>query len=192
MEQKRVPWAPLVLTMCIIVIDQIVKLIIIKTIPINHIGVSLLNDFLRIVHARNLGVAFSLGDGLPSGVRRILFVVLPIIVMVFVLVYYVKSRDLTTGMRWCLAGILGGGIGNLIDRIVRPLGVVDFVHIKVYGFLGMERWPVFNVADASVVVAGIALIVLFAVYEKRMGRTSPEASSEDGRCDDPAKEGSDE
>jgi len=55
---------------------------------------------------------------------------------------------------------LGGGIGNLIDRIFRSFRVVDFISVKVYGFLGFERWPTFNVADASLVVSGILLAAL--------------------------------
>ena len=64
-----------------------------------------------------------------------------------------------------MAGIIGGGFGNLIDRIFRPAGVVDFIDVRFYGIFGLERWPTFNVADASVVVAGILLIVSF-ILEK--------------------------
>ncbi len=168
MEKRSTLLIPFVLTATIVVIDQIVKLIIVRTIPLNRIGVSLLNDFLRIVHVRNLGVAFSLGNALPGPARRVWFVAVPALVMVVVAVYYFRSDDLTPGMRWCLAGILGGGIGNLIDRVFRPLGVVDFVHVRVYGFLGMERWPVFNVADSSIVVSGILLVILFMVRERTL------------------------
>jgi signal peptidase II len=61
--------------------------------------------------------------------------------------------------RWATAGILGGGIGNLIDRIFRSEGVVDFISIKFYGFLGFERWPTFNIADSSVVVCCLLLFI---------------------------------
>ena len=72
-----------------------------------------------------------------------------------------KSNDFTKLQRWAIAGIVGGGIGNLIDRIFRPEGVVDFIDVKFYGLFGMERWPTFNVADSAVVVCGILLIVSF-------------------------------
>lgn len=167
MTSRRIPLLPFVLTIVIIGVDQLLKFLIVAKIQL-HDGISVFNDFLRIVHARNLGIAFSLGDGLPASARRIAFIIVPAIVMVGVVVYYMRSSELTRGMRWALAGILGGGIGNLIDRIFKPLGVVDYLHVKVYGFLGMERWPVFNLADSSVVVSGIALIVLFGLYEHRL------------------------
>ena len=62
-----------------------------------------------------------------------------------------------------VCGIVGGGIGNLIDRFFRPEGVVDFIDVKFYGLFGMERWPTFNVADSAVVVCGILLIISFKI-----------------------------
>ena len=61
--------------------------------------------------------------------------------------------------RWAVAGIIGGGMGNIIDRIFRPNGVVDYISVKFYGIFGMERWPTFNIADASVVVCCLYLLV---------------------------------
>ena len=172
MKERTIPLLPLVLTAAIIAVDQATKAIIVRTIPLNTRGLSALNDFLRIIHVRNLGVAFSLGNGLPESVRRIVFIIVPGLVMIGVLIYYVRAKELTMGMRWALAGILGGGLGNLVDRIFRPLGVVDFVHVRVYGFLGMERWPVFNVSDSSIVVSGILLVILFVVQEQNVRKES--------------------
>jgi signal peptidase II len=157
--ERPVPIRPFVFTLVVIALDQLLKWIIVARIPL-YGGFSILNDLVRIVHARNLGIAFSIGNSFPEAVRKLLFIVMPVFVMIALLVYYVRSKELTGGMRWALAGILGGGVGNLIDRIFRPLGVVDFVHVKVYGLFGMERWPVFNLADSTVVVCGIALVVL--------------------------------
>jgi signal peptidase II len=84
--------------------------------------------------------------------------VIPLAILSLLIVYYLKSKELTSVQRWAIAAILGGGFGNLIDRIFRPEGVVDFIDIKFFGILGMDRWPTFNIADASVVVAGIILI----------------------------------
>jgi len=160
---------PFVLTACIIIADQITKLLIIRNIPYPpaSIGKRLFGDFLWIVHARNLGIAFSIGDGFPELARRILFIALPLIVMIVVVVYYFKGSDLTRGMRWVMGGILGGGIGNLIDRIARPEGVVDYLSFKFYGIFGLERFPAFNVADSSIVVSSILLVILFILQERR-------------------------
>ncbi len=80
-------------------------------------------------------------------------------------VYYLRSKSLTDFQRWCFAAILGGGVGNLIDRFFRVGGVVDFVSVRFYGIFGFERWPTFNVADSTVVVAGIALLASFVREE---------------------------
>ena len=60
-------------------------------------------------------------------------------------------------------GIIGGGLGNLIDRFFRKEGVVDFIDVKFYGLFGLERWPTFNVADSAVVVFGLILVISFIV-----------------------------
>ena len=163
---KMAPIAPLVLTATIVCADQLTKFLVIQFISLGSI-VPILGDFVAITHVRNLGMAFSLGDSLSAPLRRLFFIAAPLVVMAGVGVYYFGNSELTKGMRWALAGILGGGIGNLIDRIARPSGVVDFMMVRVYGFLGMTYWPVFNLADSSVVVSGILLVLLFAIAERK-------------------------
>ena len=84
-----------------------------------------------------------------------------LLVIVIVMVVYFKNDEFTALQRWAIAGIAGGGIGNLIDRFFRFEGVVDFIDVKFYGLFGMERWPTFNVADSAVVVCGILLVASF-------------------------------
>lgn len=163
---KKAPITPLVLTATIVCADQLTKFLVIQIISLGSI-VPILGDFVAITHVRNLGMAFSLGDSLSPPLRRLFFIAAPLVVMAGVGIYYFGNSELTKGMRWALAGILGGGIGNLIDRIARPSGVVDFMMVRVYGFLGMTYWPVFNVADSSVVVSGILLVLLFAIAERK-------------------------
>lgn len=158
---------PLSLTVFILIFDQLTKYLIVKNIPYNTIGSSFFGGFLRIIHTRNLAIGFSIGDGLSPPARVIFFTVVPLIVLVFILIYFLRSKDLSTIQRWAVAGILGGGFGNLSDRIFRPLGVVDFIDVKFYGLFGFERWPTFNVADASVVIFGIMLFITFLVEERK-------------------------
>lgn len=156
---------PLILTLIILAADQITKIIIVNSIPIHTIGKSFFGGFLRIIHTRNLAIAFSLGNNLPEEVRFILFTILPIAVLAGLLVYFIKGEDFTTFQRWAVAGILGGGIGNIIDRVFRPLGVVDFIDVKFFGIFGLERWPTFNVADSTVVVSGILMLFAFIIED---------------------------
>jgi len=154
-------WKPFILTVVLVAADQITKFLVVDLIPLRTVGFSMKNEFFRLIHVRNTGVAFSLGDSLPLGVRKALFILLPLGVLVFLGVHILKGRDETIFQKFCLAGILGGGLGNLIDRIFRPGGVVDFLDVKFYGLFGLERWPTFNLADSSVVVCGILLFISF-------------------------------
>jgi len=152
---------PLILTLFILITDQLSKFLIVNSIPIHTIGKSFFGGILRIIHTRNLAIAFSIGNNLPDGVRYILFTIFPIAILIGLLIYFIKGNDFTNIQRWAVAGILGGGIGNLTDRVFRPLGVVDFVDVKFFGIFGLERWPTFNVADSTVVISGLLLLFSF-------------------------------
>jgi signal peptidase II len=158
---------PFSLTAAVISVDQGVKSFIANKWPQDHFITDVFgNDILWIIHVRNKAVAFSIGDNLPDSVRPLLFIVLPIIVLGFLVGYYFKSNEFTTLQHWVFAGIIGGGIGNIIDRIFRPDGVVDFISVKFYGILGFQRWPTFNIADTSVVVCCIILLISLLVSPK--------------------------
>jgi len=156
---------PLILTGFVIILDQITKAIIATTAigsriwPSPESGLFHSDNILRIIHVRNTAIAFSIGHDFPDPVKRLLFVLLPVIVLVILVLYYLSSNEFTRLQRWAVAGILGGGIGNMIDRIFRPEGVVDFIDVRFFGILGFERWPTFNVADTSVVVSCILLLI---------------------------------
>jgi signal peptidase II len=143
---------PLSLTLIILILDQYVKFLVVKYIPVYNIGFSLGGDFFRIIHVQNSGIAFSVGDTLPSAIRWVLFLIVPLCVVALVLVTYFQNDDFTPLQHWAIAGVVGGGLGNLIDRFVRADGVVDFIDVKFYGLFGLERWPTFNIADMSVLV----------------------------------------
>ncbi|MCR4741918.1 MAG: signal peptidase II [Treponema sp.] len=154
---------PIILALLVIVLDQITKLLIVKFIPINTIGTQFFGDFLRIVHVSNTGVAFSVGATWSETIRKLLFSLMPILVIALVCVVYFRNKDFTKLQRWAIMGIVGGGIGNLIDRIFRAEGVVDFIDVKFFGIFGLNRWPTFNVADSAVVVCGIILLITFII-----------------------------
>ena len=171
MENKQPSKAiPLLLTVAVIIADQLSKAWIVANIPENTVGFRFFGDFLAIIHVRNTAIAFSMGTGLPIAVKLVGFIFLPVILVVGVSVlYFSKKVEFTPLQRWTLALFLGGGIGNLIDRIFRSFRVVDFISVKVYGFLGFERWPTWNIADASLVVSGIliAITILFVPTNKK-------------------------
>ena len=156
---------PFSLTAAIILIDQISKALIDSTLKIGE-KMQVIGDFFWLWHIRNRGMAFSLGSGLPEGVREILFLALPIAVLLLLLIYYFRSQEIRGIQRWCFGAILGGGLGNLFDRFFRPEGVIDFISINFYGLLGLERYPTFNVADSTVVIAGIIMVISYISGQK--------------------------
>ncbi len=150
---------PFVLSGVIILLDQLTKWLVVQNIPLYSVGASFgKGGILRIIHVQNKAIGFSIGHTLPDTMRMILFIIVPVIVIIGIMVYLVKSNELMKFQRWMIALILGGGIGNLLDRLFRPMGVVDFIDVKFYGIFGLERWPTFNLADSAIVVGGILLI----------------------------------
>ena len=145
---------PFILSALVVLADQLTKAWIVATIPEDGVGYSFLGGFLRIIHVRNDAVAFSLGSSLDVPLKIVLFIALPIALVSFLSFLIVSSRhegELTELDLWCLAGIVGGGVGNLVDRLFRSLRVVDWISVRMYGLLGMEYFPTWNIADAAVV-----------------------------------------
>jgi signal peptidase II len=153
----------------IVVLDQVTKAAIVRRIPFNTIGARLWNDFIWIVHTKNLGIAFSIGDGLPQIARVLLFIGLPFVFLAFAVLYCLKTETLTKFQRVSIYLIISGGLGNLIDRTFRPDGVVDFISLAFYGIFGLERFPTFNVADSSISVGAVLLILSGFLWTKERG-----------------------
>ena len=161
------------LTALIVLLDQVTKLLVVARIPLYSIAWSFggpEKDFFRLVHVTNLGAAFSLGVNLPPVLRVIVIIIIPLLALVGATWYLIGSKVLTEVQRWCLAAAIGGGTGNQIDRLFRPAGVVDFLDFRFYGIFGMERWPTFNVADSSVVIAVCILVVSMLLQDIRNRR----------------------
>ena len=154
---------PFILTFAVIIADQITKCLVVTYIEPWTIGAQFFGDILRIVRVANNGVAFSMGDSLSLIGRRLCFGLVPVIIMGLVIGVYFRNKDFTMLQRWAICGVVGGGIGNIIDRIFRVEGVIDFIDVKFYGIFGLQRWPTFNVADMAVVICGIMLIISFVV-----------------------------
>ena len=90
---------PLVVAAVLMVADQMSKLAVVAWIPVNTVGWASAGDFLWLVHVRNLGVAFSMGNNLPDWLRMALFIVIPLGVMGAFLVFYWRDPSLTALQR---------------------------------------------------------------------------------------------
>lgn len=158
---------PFALSLGLLILDQITKAIVVAKMPIGVIYKRIFGDFIWLVHVRNTGAAFSIGADSSVAVRIIVLILLPLAVMAL-LSWAIASKMILHGaQRWFAAGILGGGMGTICDRIFRfDEGVVDFVSVNVYGLFGMDRWPTFNVSDSCVVVF-VILLALSMLFEKK-------------------------
>lgn len=170
---------PITLAVVVIVLDQITKMLVVRHIPLYTIGTNFFGDFIRIIHVANTGVAFSVGASWSETARRFLFSLIPLIVIGIVIAIYFRNNTWTKLQRWAIMGIVGGGLGNLIDRFFRAEGVVDFIDVKFYGLFGLERWPTFNVADSAVVVCGLLLVISFIVASVKESKQVKDTSSEE-------------
>ena len=170
---------PITLAVVVIVLDQITKMLVVRHIPLYTIGTQFFGDFIRIIHVANTGVAFSVGASWSETARRFLFSLIPLIVIGIVIAIYFRNNTWTKLQRWSIMGIVGGGLGNLIDRFFRAEGVVDFIDVKFYGLFGLERWPTFNVADSAVVVCGLLLVISFIVTSIRESKTAKNTNEQE-------------
>lgn len=166
------------LSLFIIISDQLTKLMV-KGISIPALGVSfpglqlgssrpIIGDLLRLTYIENPGMAFGIDIG-----GKLFFSIFSILASLGILLYLYKARNENLAFRIALAMILGGAVGNLIDRVFYGVlfgegslfygRVVDFIDADFFNinFIGyhMNRWPVFNIADASV-TCGVILMLL--------------------------------
>jgi len=136
--------------------DQWVKMLIVRSIPPGS-SVPVLRGVLSLTHVHNFGVAF----GLLAGISPILMI-LAALTLVVMLTYNKGRRIWSRGSAAGLALMIGGAVGNLLDR-VRLGFVVDYLDLHV--------WPVFNLADVAIVIgAGLVLLAL--------ARSGPDADAE--------------
>ena len=164
----------------IVLLDQFTKLWV-KGISIPALNLSIegmkygtsrdvLGDFFRLTYIENPGMAF----GIDVGAKPFLAIV-SLVASIAIAVYLYRSRNEPLGYRFSLAMILGGAVGNLIDRLfygilfggaplfhgrVVDFLDVDFFNIDLWGY-HLSRWPVFNIADASVTIGVLLLLLLY-------------------------------
>jgi signal peptidase II len=147
-----------VIAVIVLALDQLSKTWAVNTLSDHSISVVWTLQFNL---ARNTGTAFSVG----RGNELVRFVPLAVLLVVFYLVW--QSRQAMTRAGGIAIGmILGGAIGNLVDRALRTDGG-SFFSGGVIDFIDFQWWPVFNVADMGVVCGGILLVIVSLWSERR-------------------------
>lgn len=152
---KLLGWSTL-----IVFIDQFTKMMIKQSM---HEGEhrEIIPNILRLTYVKNPGMAFGIQIG-----GNLFYTIFASIACIIILVYFFRLRPENFWARFALASILGGAIGNLIDRF-RYQEVVDFIDFVII------HWPVFNVADIAVFI-GMTILIIVVIFDKGHGETEEE------------------
>ena len=130
----------------IVLLDQATKMLIVHWLAL-HESVPVFESFFHLTHARNTGAAFSLLAEAPASFRQPFFLVTTIIAVGALLFFLRNVEESASWTIVAIASILGGAIGNFIDRVLYG-EVVDFLLVHWQGYY----WPAFNVADSCITV----------------------------------------
>jgi signal peptidase II len=148
----------------IVLLDQATKALIVRTMRLGE-SIPVVPGLFDIVFVFNPGAAFGFLAGLPAGLRSPFFVLISVAAVILIVIYrtrYLRHNRLASV---ALALILGGAIGNLIDRLRYGM-VVDFLDV----YFRQYHWPAFNVADSAISI-GVGLMLLDLLLEWRRDRT---------------------
>lgn len=148
----------------IVALDQATKAIVKSRLPL-HDSVTVIPGFFDLTHVRNTGAAFGMLNNIDFAYKPAVMVVVALIALVAVGSYAVTLPATQRTARYGLALILGGAVGNLIDRATMGY-VVDFVDVY---WRGVHFWA-FNVADSAITV-GVALMLLDVLGVGRVPET---------------------
>ena len=129
----------------IVFLDQITKFLIKQNFQLNQ-SIPIIKNILHLTYITNTGSAFGLFKGL-----NVFFILFSIIVIILIFYYLNKTKENEKALLFAIGLLLGGTIGNLIDRVFYGV-VTDFIDFRI--------WPVFNLADSAVSISVILLIVL--------------------------------
>ncbi len=148
--------------LAVIVLDQISKHLIMTSLRV-HESVPVISGFFNLVHVRNRGMAFGFLNrpDMPWGYCFLVGASLVAIILLLIWFFKLKEKDPFTVL--ALSLILGGAVGNLIDRL-RFKAVVDFLDL----YVGTYHWPAFNVADSAISLGTILIVVTLFFRHKNL------------------------
>ncbi len=181
----------------VVLLDQVTKAAVLQWMYREQ-SIPVLGDWLRFTFTENPGMAFGITIGPPGTVT-----ILALVATVLVGAYIYQVRNDYAPYRWSLAFILGGALGNIIDRVFYGVlldygtwftgRVVDFIHVSLWQgfipravpFLGgsyLELFPIWNVADMSIVL-GVVGVMLFhhTFHARRHARRTRERAARQSR-----------
>jgi len=144
----------------VVLLDQWTKRIVSQSLSYGA-SINVIGDFVRITFIKNPGMAFGIQLG-----NKLFFTIFSLIASIVIVIYLFRLKPENFWARFALASILGGAIGNLIDRVVYS-EVIDFIDFRFI------RWPVFNVADIAVTL-GMILLIAFVLLDNKNAKYDDE------------------
>ena len=135
-------------SMIFLIIDLIVKIIVVNFMKV-YDTIKVIPNFFSIMYVRNTGAAFSILED-----SRLFFIIITFIALICIYLFLIKDKILSKFQIFCYSMLIGGIIGNFVDRVIYGY-VVDYLSFNIFGY----NFPVFNLADMFIVVAIILLIL---------------------------------
>lgn len=149
-------------------LDQVTKIFISDNLTFAD-RITVVEGLFYLTHVRNTGAAFGLFADADPALRIVFFVGISIVALGIILSFYTKLAPGDRLSALALGLIMGGAVGNLIDRI-RLQEVIDFLHVRLWGGYS---WPDFNLADSFIVV-GVGILILELLASEGESRAQSE------------------
>lgn len=142
-----------ILSIIFTILDQASKYSI-----INYLNkdIEVINNFFYLIYTKNNGAAFSILTG-----KRIFLIIITLLIIGSLIYYIIKNKISSKIEILAFSLIIGGSLGNLIDRVVRGY-VVDFISVKIFGY----HFPIFNIAD-SLICIGVFILLIIQFRKER-------------------------
>ena len=150
----------LIISLVLLIIDQISKYFVMTNIKLNK-SIVIIPNFFKLTYTNNHGAAFSILEG-----NTILLIVVSIIALILIYLFLIKNHKLSSLEIFSYSLLIGGIIGNLIDRILYHY-VIDFIHFEIFNY----HFPIFNIADVAIVI-GIMIMILIILKEDKNAKNN--------------------
>jgi signal peptidase II len=143
----------------IVAFDQLTKFIVDRAMPLHH-SIPIIDNLFSLTYVRNTGAAFGIFAGSHEAFRLPFLILVSVVAIGFVCMMLKRLREQETALITALSFILGGAIGNLIDRVLYG-EVIDFLDF----YWGRYHWPAFNLADSFITV-GVTITLYYLIRAK--------------------------
>lgn len=157
--------------LAVIIVDQLTKQWVMQSMRL-HESITVIPNLFSLTYIRNPGAAFGLLAGSSNAFRMVFFGITSLFALALLGTILVRLPEKDWIGQLSIVAILGGAIGNLIDRI-RFGEVIDFLDVYIESY----HWPAFNVADSAISVGVVCLILHFALERKETALPAPESPS---------------